>query len=86
MKRIFEVVLGLVITVGIFGGYSDGIHPVKHFIEYVTTDAVLQFIFTITLITLASRLIAGKPNDCSKFSYNMLVKLFGEPRKRKNVQ
>ena len=85
MKRIFEVVLGLVITVVIFWGYGDGIHPVKHFVEYVTTNVVLQVVLTIALIILASRLIAGKPKDYSKFFYKLLVKLFGLPHERKNI-
>ena len=85
MKRILEIIAGLVIVVVLFGGYGDGIHPFRHSIEYITSNAVFQFIITIALIILASRLIAGKTKDHSKFFYNLLVKLFGAPQKRKNI-
>ena len=86
MKRIFEIILGIGIVIVLLAGYGDGIHPVRHLIEYITSDATFQVIITITLVILASRLIAGKSKDYSKLFYNFLVKLFGAPRKRKSIQ
>ena len=85
MKRIFEIILGIVLVLLVQGGYGDGVHPVKHLVDYVTSNAVLQIILTIAVLILAAKLIAGKPKDYSRFFYNLLVKFFGLPGKRRNV-
>lgn len=81
MKRIFEIILGVIIAISLFASYGDEHNSRKLLIGYITTNVLLQIIIAIGLIILASRLIAGKPKDYSKFFYNLFVKVFGLPKK-----
>jgi len=81
LKRILEIILGLVIGFSLFIFYSDETHESRLTIWYLLTPKVLQIIVWIGLFFLASRLIYGKPKDYSKFFYNLFVKLFGDPKK-----
>lgn len=80
LKRILQIVLGLAIGISLFGVYSDETHEKKLIIWYLLTPKVLQVIAWIVLFYLASHLVSGKPNDYSKFFYNMLVKIFRDPK------
>lgn len=74
-KRIFEIILGVIITMFLLGSYGDGHNPRKLLIEYITTNGLLQVFTAVVLVLLASRLIAGKPKDYSKTFYKLFVKL-----------
>lgn len=81
LKRILEIFLGVMIIILLLGSYGDEHNPRKLLIGYLITNRLLQIIVTIGLVILASRLIAGKPKDYSRFFYNLLVELFGLPKK-----
>ena len=81
LRRIVEFIFGVVIVVFLLASYGDRYHPVKHLIEYITSNGFLQIIIVIALIILAARLIAGKKKDYSPFFYNLLVKIFGLKKK-----
>ena len=76
-----ELILGVALTIFLLGSYTDPQTPRKFFVEYLTSDRLLQFLITIGIILLASRLIAGKPKDYSRFFYKLLVKIWGDPKK-----
>lgn len=80
-KRILEIISGVTITIFLLGSYGDKNNTRKHFIEYLTTNGLLQIIIVLCLLMLASRLIAGKPKDYSKTCYKLLVRVFGLPKK-----
>lgn len=82
IKRIAEILLGIVIVFLILGKYGDGIHSPKYLVAYITGNVALQISIYILLIILAFRFIGGKPKDYSKFFYNLLVRLFGDPQKK----
>jgi|GEM_PF-3289633 len=79
IKRIAEILLGIVMVFLILGKYGDKIHPTKSLVAYVTGNAVLPTSIYILLIILAFRFIGGKSKDYSKFFYSLLVRLFGDP-------
>jgi len=81
VKRIFEFILGVIVAISLFSSYGDQHHSRKLLIGYITSNVQLQNIITIGLIILASKLIAGKPKDYSKFFYNLFVKIFGLHKK-----
>ncbi|HET7114981.1 MAG TPA: hypothetical protein VFI29_00730 [Hanamia sp.] len=82
IRRIAEILLGILIVFLILGKYGDGIHPAKSLVAYITGNAVLQISIYILLIILAFRFIGGKSKDYSKFFYSLLVRLFGDPKKK----
>ncbi len=86
IKRFGGFLLGMVIMLFILGRYSDKNNPSKSLVAYITEDGILQAIIYVVLIVLASILIGveGKSKkDYSKFFYNVLVKLFGDPKWKK---
>ncbi|MGN6196068.1 MAG: hypothetical protein ACTHOB_14100 [Ginsengibacter sp.] len=83
IKPIAEFLLGVCMVLLLLGKYGDMNHPSKPLVAYITDSGVLQPIIYILLIIFAYRLIGGKHKDYSKFFYNLLVKLFGDPQKRK---
>lgn len=84
IKRIGEFLLGIIIVFLILGRYADGNHPGKPLVGYITGNRILEAIIFIVLIVLAFRLIGGKSKDYSKYFYNLLVKIFGDPKKIKS--
>lgn len=83
IKRIGEFLLGIVILFLILGRYGDKNHLMKPLVAYITGNGTLQIIIYVVLIILAFKFIGGKSKDYSKFFYNVLVKLFGDPKKTK---
>ncbi len=81
-KRVFEFLLGIVIVFLILGKYGDETHPTKPLVAYITGNAVIEISIYILLIILAFKFIGGRSKDYSKFFYNLLVKLFGDPYKK----
>jgi hypothetical protein len=81
VRRVLEIILGLIIGLSLFASYSDDTHESKLLLWYILTPRVLQIIVWIALFFVASRLIYGKPKDYSKYFYNLFVKLFGDPKK-----
>ena len=81
VRRIIEIISGLIITLSLLANYSDATNGSKLLIWYVLTPAVLKVITWITLCFIASRLMFGKSKDYSTGVYNLLVKIFGDPKK-----
>ncbi len=81
LKRILQITLGLAIGLSLFAMYSDETHDSRLVIWYLLTPKVLKIITWLALFFVAARLIFGKPKDYSNFFYNLLVKLFGDPKK-----
>ncbi|MDQ2720244.1 MAG: hypothetical protein M3Z26_10875 [Bacteroidota bacterium] len=83
IKRIIEFLLGVVVTLFLISSYGDKYNPSKPLVAYITTNKALQISIIIVSIVLAFRLIGGKSKDYSKFFYNLFVKLFGDPKRKK---
>jgi menaquinone-dependent protoporphyrinogen IX oxidase len=83
IKRIFEITLGVIIAFTLFANYSDETHKEQLVIWYVLTPKVLKVVAWILLFLLAGRLIFGKYKDYSKYFYNLLIKLYGDPKNKK---
>lgn len=83
MKRIFQIILGVLIVIFLLARYSDETHPDQTVIAYLISNKILRLIIIISLLIIASSLIAGKNKDYSRFFYKLLVKIFGDPSKRK---
>jgi len=81
LKRIIEIILGLLIGFSLFISYSNVTHESRLAIWYLLTPKVLQIMAWVGLFLLAARLIYGRPKDYSKFFYNILSKFFGDPNK-----
>lgn len=73
--------IGVLILFSLFARYGDGNTPPKALIWYILTPQLLQGFIWIALIILAYKLTSGKSRDYSKFFYNLLVKIFGDPKK-----
>ena len=80
-RRKIEIILGAAIAQCLVANYSDAANPSKLLIWYVLTPAVLKAITWIALFVVASRLMFGKSKDYSRSVYNLLVKMFGDPKK-----
>ncbi|HXR83016.1 MAG TPA: hypothetical protein VN722_01820 [Hanamia sp.] len=83
MKRFLEFFLGIILILLILGKYGDKNHHQQPLVSYLSTNLFLEIVIYIVLIFFAFKFIGGKKKDYSKFFYNLLVKLFGDPEKRK---
>ena len=81
VRRIIEIISGMIIALSLLANYSGTTNGSKLLIWYVLTPAVLKVITWITLCFIASSLMFGKSKDYSTGVYNLLVKLFGDPKK-----
>jgi L-asparagine transporter-like permease len=82
LKRISEIIIGIIMVVFLLGSYGSTNSPQKPLIAYLTDNGILQAAIVIALIFLASRLIAGKSKDYSKSIYSLLVSIFGDPKNK----
>ncbi|MGG9961235.1 hypothetical protein [Ferruginibacter sp. SUN106] len=83
LKRIIEIIAGIALAICLIASYSSSTEPGRLLIWYIIPPRFLQIIVWIALFLLASRLVWGKPKDQSKYFYDLFVKLFGDPKKRK---
>jgi hypothetical protein len=82
MKHFLKFFLGIILVLLILGKYGDKNHPQQPLVSYVTFNLFLEIVIYVLLVVFAYRLIGGKHKDYSKFFYNLLIKLFGDPQKR----
>jgi hypothetical protein len=80
-NRYFEILLGIIITLLLLGKYCSAA-GCRSLLSYIIPVALLRPVVFIMLVIVASRLIAGKPKDYSKFFYHIMVKVFGDPKKK----
>lgn len=80
-KRIIQSTVAVLIVL-LFGTvYSD--HNGQRFlIDIIMPYQPFRAILVVVLIFIAYKLIDSKPKDYSKFFYNVLVRLFGDPTKK----
>jgi hypothetical protein len=85
IRKIIEIVFGLVIAFSLIAKYSNGEHESKLLIWYVLTPGVLKVIVWVVLFFIAGRLLYGRYNDYSRGTYKFLTKLFGDPTSSKGT-
>ena len=83
LKRIVEIIFGIAIAICLIASYSDDKNPQQLIIWYVLSAKTLRVIVWIMLFLLASRLVYGKYKDYSGYFYNLFVKMFGDPKKKR---
>ena len=77
LKRTCEFILGVLIAVFLIARYSDG-QVSRSLVDYVMPYQPFKAILVVVLILTASRLIAGKPKNYSRFFYNALIRILGD--------
>jgi hypothetical protein len=82
LSRIVEFFLGVILATILVARYQDAPGNARYLLEYVIPWKPLFFLATIFLFLLAARLIAGKPKDYSNFFFQLMVKIFGNPKKK----
>lgn len=83
IRRIIEISLGSIVLFCLIANYSGNTNESQLLIWYILTPKVLKIIVWILLFLAAGRLIFGKYKDHSKYYYNLLVHIFGNPKKER---
>ena len=81
IKRTVQIVLGVTIAFSLFASYSDKVHESQLLIWYIFTPQILRIIAWLFLFFIAGRLLFGKFKDTSKYFYQLIVDIFGDPKK-----
>ena len=81
IKRVLQIVIGAAITFCLLASYSDKTHQSQLLIWYVITPKILKVIAWLLLFFIAGRLLFGKFKDTSKYFYQLMVDIFGDPKR-----
>ena len=82
LPRIVEFILGVILAAILVARYQDAPGNARYLLEYLIPRKPLFLLATIFLFLLAARLIAAKPKDYSNFFFQLMVKIFGNPKKK----
>lgn len=82
LPRIVEFFLGVILATTLVAQYQDAPGNAKYLLQYLVPWKPLFLLATIFLFLLAARLIAGNPKNYSNFFFHLMVKVFGNPKKK----
>jgi len=82
LPRIVEFFSGAILATILVARYQTAPGNAKSLLEYVIPWKPLWLAATILLFLVAARLIAGRPKNYSNFFLQLLVKMFGTPKKK----
>lgn len=81
IKRVLQIAFGAAIAFCLLASYSDKTDQSQLLIWYVLTPKILKVIAWLFLFFIAGRLLFGKFKDTSKYFYQLMVDIFGDPKR-----